>query len=64
MISGWDRVNHWRANEQNKWMNSELLVEAECHCLHKKEHTPTIETCRRGVSVICLVESTVGDPYN
>lgn len=45
-------------------MNSELLVEAECHCLHKKEHMLTIETCRREVSVICLVESTVGNPYN
>lgn len=64
MTSGWDRVNHWGANEQNKWMNSELLVEAECHCLHKKEHMLTIQTCRRGVSVICLVEFTVGNPYN
>lgn len=32
----------YRTNEQNKWMNSGLLVEAECHCLPKKEHMLTI----------------------
>lgn len=25
MISGWDPVNRCRTNEQNKWMNSDLL---------------------------------------
>lgn len=56
-------MNQWRTNEQNKWMNSDLLVEAECHCLRMKEHMPTIEICRRALSVICLVES-VDTPYN
>lgn len=52
-------VNQCRTNEQNKWLNQELLVQAQCHCLRKEEHMLTIQACMRGVSVICLVESTV-----
>lgn len=64
MIPGWDRVNCCRTNEQNKWMDSGLLVEAECHCLHKREHMLTIWTYRHGVSVMCSVGSTVDIPYS
>lgn len=42
MMSEWDLVNWGRTNEHSKWMNSELSVEAECPCLHKKERMLTI----------------------
>lgn len=44
-------------------MNLEL-VEAECHCLHKKEHMLTIQAYRRAVSVIYLAEPAVANPDN
>lgn len=64
MLSGWDRVNWCRTNEQNKRVSSELVVGAARHCPHKKEHRLTVQTCGRGVSVSGVVGSAVADPYS
>ena len=40
------------------------LLEVESHRLPKKERVLTIRARRRGVSVVCSVESAVADPDN
>lgn len=64
MLSGWDRVNWCRTNEQNKRASSELVVGVARHCPQKKEHRLTVQTCGRGASVSGVVASAVADPYS
>lgn len=64
MLSGWDRVNWCRTNEQNKRVSSELVVGVARHCPQKKEHRLTVQTCGRGASVSGVVGSAVADPYS
>lgn len=49
MLSGWDRVNWCRTNEQNKRVSSELVVGVAWHCSQKKEQADSSDLCAWGV---------------